>query len=427
MANNSEFLFKIGNKESKELAISTIKQARLIIWNKLAKMNYIIKGQNFTESKFIDGLEIDKQLKQILVDRESIFSGVSTDKKKPVETTKKKDEGTKEISQIEFNTVVPFNEKVENFKDNINLEINNSDEGYNIYFKYSEFICRLDIKYLYFLTENQNQEQNFEILQSLANDVEVLSNKILYPHNSIKLQLYYIMGKIKKLTFIRDFKEFVNEKIIKLNLMKKNKIEVLRSNNMRRISNYFNERCISNWIPLLKRAKELMEKSIGLMKNEFYSLENGINLSDILLDTSDVCLLLAEFRPSIEPKYCDFNQVILKIGSLYKKQVFYDKENDFLPILSDEYLQEEDKNEKKNWISDKQKAENLLVKNFIKHSIYYSELAFKLYNYKKVLTENIHELGSTSLIDPSKMPKDLINQISENDFLNKKVKSYLKF
>jgi len=43
-------LYKSG---SKELAILTIKEARKIIWNKLLKMNYMIKGQNFTENKYI--------------------------------------------------------------------------------------------------------------------------------------------------------------------------------------------------------------------------------------------------------------------------------------------------------------------------------------------------------------------------------------
>ena len=387
-------------------------------------MNYMIKGQNFTENKYINDLDIDKQLKQILVERESTFSGVLDPKQKKPVDAKKKDEGTKEISQIEFGVVVPFNEKIENFKENINLEINNTDEGYNIYFKYSEYICRIDLKFLYFLIENQTSDQNLEIMQNIANDIEILSNKILYPHNSIKLQLYYIMGKIKKLIFVNDFKNFINDKILHpINLMKKNKLEVLRPENMRRISNYFNERCISHWIPNLLKSKDLMEKSIGLMKTEYYCLENGVTLSDILLDTADVCLLLADYRPSIEPKFCDYNQIVLKISSLYKKQCYYDKENDFLPHLNDDYLQEEEKNEKKNWINDKLKAENLLIKNFIKHAIYYSEIAFKIYNYKKLTVENIHDLGSASLIDPSKMPKDLINQISENDFLNKKVLS----
>ena len=389
----------------------------------------MIKCQSFTESKYITDLDIDKQLKLILQERESTFAGGATNDKKKAPDNKKKEEGTKEVQPIEFNAIVSFNDKIENFKENISIEINNSDEGYNIYFKYSEFLCRIDLKFLYFLIENQTQDQNLEIIQNIANDVEILANKILYPHNSIKLQLYYFMAKIKKLTFVNDFKQFLNDQIFNfkndsnviINLMKKNKLEVLRPENMRRISNYFNERCISTWIPNLLASKELYEKSIALMKTEYYTLENGVNLCDILLDTADTLLLLADFRPSIEPKFCDFNQIILKISSLYKKQVFYDKENDFLPHVGDDYLQDEDKNEKKNWVNDKLKVENLLIKNFLKHAIYYSELAFKLYGIKKLTTENIHDLGGTTLVDPSKMPRDLINQISENDFLNKKV------
>ena len=61
-----------------------------------------------------------------------------------------------------------------------------------------------------------------------------------------------------------------------------------------------------------------------------------------------------------------------------------------------------------------------MIKNCIRNYIYYAELANKVVSIKRILNENIFEIGVGNLIDPSKLPKDIIAQVLEADYLNKK-------
>ena len=102
------------------------------------------------------------------------------------------------------------------------------------------------------------------------------------------------------------------------------------------------------------------------MKNEFYTIESGINLYNIIIELADVCILLAENRPSQNPKFVDYNQIVNKINNINKKQQFYDKENDDLPYVGDELVDDVVKNEKLSWTSERVKQEKLKIKNYLK-------------------------------------------------------------
>jgi len=54
------------------------------------------------------------------------------------------------------------------------------------------------------------------------------------------------------------------------------------------------------------------------------------------------------------------------VNSILKKQQFYDKENDDLPYLGDDLVEEGIKNEKLNWTNERIKQEKLKVKNYLK-------------------------------------------------------------
>jgi hypothetical protein len=427
LANYSEFLF-FQNKS--EEAISKIKEARKIVWLRLAKMNYLINSQsNFTD-KIIKGLEIDKNLKNQLKEKESLYSsgqpGASNTAKKPAETAAKKKEDVKssEIPQMNFNQKIEYSHtsKYEDIFEKPSKEINESDEGENLYFKFTDLVCRLDMRYVYFNllgSTSSPSKINLEGIISVLDDLLVMSNKLLYPHNSFKIILFFLIAKVNKLSFISDIYQYLKDKMNKV--MKKFNLEILTSRDILiKFSNYFNKRCVNNWTPTLKKAKEFLEKSVSLLQGEFYTYELGFNTSQILLELSDVNLLLCEYRPNIISKYCDLNQVVNKVNSLLLTKKFYENETDDLLKLPDDLLSAENKNEKISWINDREKNEKILCKNLIRGAVYYMELSNRLLNTKRLLNENIFELANANLIDSSKLPKDISNQILENDYLNKK-------
>jgi hypothetical protein len=352
---------KIGKKDD---AFAKIKESRRILWSKLGKMNYFLNNQSFSDKIFTDGLEIDKEIKQIIVDRENSII-VPVVGKKGAEPAKKKDEPKQEIAPINFNPIVNFQDNSKNKEsvfDKVNLETNNSDEGSNLYFKFTDVICRVDLKYCLYLINMNNCDLN--LIQSVITDVETLYTKILYPHNSLPILINYVLGKLNKLLFVNNFNKFLEEKMQPI--IKKNKIDVIRPDLLQKLSNYYNERSSTVWLPLLNKSKDYFEKTVKLMKNEFYTIESGINLYNIMIELGDVCLLLAENRPSQNPKFIDLNQIVNKVNSIFKKQQFYDKENDDLPYLGDDLVEEGIKNEKLNWTNERIKQEKLKVKNYLK-------------------------------------------------------------
>ena len=120
-------------------------------------------------------------------------------------------------------------------------------------------------------------------------------------------------------------------------------------------------------------------------------------------------------------KYVDINQVVSKINSLIKKQVFYDKENDDLPMLKEELIEPDIKDLIKQFKEDKTKNDKSEYVNDIKQYIYYSDLSIKLKDIKKNIIENTSEIaGGASLIDVSRIPKDIVLQILESDYITKK-------
>jgi hypothetical protein len=405
-----------------------VKESRKIIWLKMAKINYNISLQSYTNPKLINNLEIDKNLKNSLKERDAMYNVSITSGKKPADISNKRKDALNEILPVDFNsntdtTNKNFNELFEK----VNKETNESDEGPNLYFKYTDLLCRVDLKYVMYHLINYNlgiaianEKINLDALSSVLTDLETMSMKLLYPHSSFKIILYYLFSKIYKLQFIYDFCDFLLEKMAKIS--KKKNLEILTNKDVLiKFSNYYNERCSTTWTNLLNKSKEYLEKSLNLVKGEFYSFENGFSIHQLLLDLSDINLLIAEYRPNLLPKYSDINQIIAKVNSLTKMNKYYDRENDDLPYLRDEDLEEDLKNEKMNWLNDRDRNEKLICRNAIRNSLYYMDLAIKVVNVKKLLSDNIFELAANAnLIDPSKLPKDIANQILENDYLNKK-------
>ena len=410
-----------------------IKEARMIIWLKMSKLDYQINSQNYSNDKIIFGKEIDKNLKNTLKERENIYGAGSSNQggKKAGDTgAKKKDEKMAKITRINFNSVIEYNSQSSSLNSSSSIlekpskELNDSDEGFNIYFKYTDLISKVDLRFVYFQLTNpqlSSNRLNLDSIASVLNDLQIISNKSLYPHSSFKITLLFLQAKLLKLNFLYDLHDYLKEKMTKLLKSNFSSTEIASTREvMLKFSNYYNQRCSQVWSKLLFKSKDNLEKCISLLKGEFYTFSLKLELHQILLELSDVNILLAEYRPSLNPKYCDVNQIIRKINNLAKSSKFYDKENDDLPYLNESEIEMDLKMEKSNWMDEKIKQDKILVRNLIRSSVYFSEIASKIILIKKLLNENLHDLAMANLIDPSKLPKDISLAILENDFIIKK-------
>ena len=405
-----------------DLALNIIKFARNILWEKYAMFNYIIQPQTIFAQKNLNNLYIDKEMMNKLVDKETNFSS-KIGKKDP----KAGGDGSNQLLIDFFNTDSVFenpNYDKENYS-KAKVEYN-EDTFENIYYKYNELICKIDLKYVYFqvCNLNKNNEINIQLCESILKDLLVMYPKILYQHNYYMSLTYYLFGMLKKVKLIKSLKLFLEKNFLEnQKLLKKNNLEVLTLDKiiLFKYCHYFNEACNKQFLPLLREMKENFEKSLEFIKNDFFLLENGYSVLDVTTQLADISMLLAEYKMYQNLKYVVVNQVVSKINSLIRRQIFYDKENDDLPLLKEENIDNEMKELIKQFKEDKNKKDKNEYVNNVKQYTYYSDLSIKIKEIKKNIIENTHELCTgVNLIDVSRLPKDITLQILESDYITKK-------
>lgn len=497
LGNLAEFYYSKGENEK---AIDYIRDSRKILWKRIAKINYYILNdrEGYTKDKIINGLEIDPNLKFLLNEREGSVLTQISDKKKIDTNVKKPTDSKSDYNPITFNSILNFKENEFLFNsEKINKEHNESEEGHNLYFRFNDLLCKIDLKYLLFqlfpnnkvlgkniiannqqnntnnssnlndinnyannsklkkdssfnskysatvvpsaiqITNNggsksdKEKKLNLDILNSILNDLEILAKTLLYPHISFKVILLGLRARLEKTKFIYDFSDFLNSPDFTI-IAKKNKLDldVITKDILIRLTNNYSERAANIWYGYLSKAKENYEKAIVYFKiipNEFsLFFENLFSLATLFLDLSDVNLYMAEFSFNLNPKFCDITQIINKMNKIANINKFYNETNDELPVLPEEYLSDNLKIEKENYIKERIKKDKLFHRNIVKNSIFMLEQSIKVLQTRKYICENIHDLCLANLIDPSKLPKDLQMQIIENDYLNKKRnKNYL--
>ena len=407
-----------------DLALNIIKFARNILWDKYATFNYLIHPQSIYTQKNLNNLYIDKEMMNNLVDKETNISAkIGGAKKDP----KSGGDNTNQLLIDYFSTEQIF-ENPNYDKDNYsNPKIEYQKDTFeNVYYKYTELICKIDLKYVYFLicNPNKNHEVNVQLCESILKDLSVMLDKLLYQHTYYKTLLYYLTGILHKIKFVKYLKAFLEKNFIEnQKLLKKNNIEVLTLDKiiLFKYCHYFNEACNKQFLPALRDAKESFQKALETCKNDFFIFENGFNVLDITSQLADISILLAEYKMHQNLKYADINQVVVKINSLMNRQLFYDKPNDDLQYLKEESLDQDMKDLIKQFKEDKSVKDKNEYVNDIKQYIYYSDLSIKIKEIKREITENTHELCTgVNLIDVSKLPKDITLQILESDYITKK-------
>ena len=407
-----------------ELALNLIKFARNILWEKYASFNYLIQPQTIFTEKNINNLFIDKEMMNKLIDKETNISAkIGNAKKDP----KSGGDNTGQLLIDYFST--------ENIFENPNYDKENyskpkieyqKDTFENIYYKYTELICKIDLKYVYFQICNpqKNNEINIQLCESILKDLLIMFDKLLYQHTYYKTLAYYLIGMLHKIKFVKYLKEFLQKNFLENEkLLKKNNIEVLTLDKiiLFKYCHYFNEACNKQFLPTLNEAKENFKKALDFCKNDFFIFENGFTVLDITTQLADISILLAEYKMHQNLKYADINQVVVKINTLMNRQIFYDKPNDDLQYLKEENLDQNMKELIKQFKEDKNRKDKNEYVNYIKQYIYYSDMSIKIKEIKKTIIENTHELCTgINLIDVSKLPKDIMLQILESDYITKK-------
>ena len=295
-----------------------------------------------------------------------------------------------------------------------------------MYYKYTELICKIDLKYVYFQICNttKNNEINIPLCESILKDLLVMFDKFFYQHTYYKTLAYYLKGMLHKIKFVKYLKAFLEKNFLEnQKLLKKNNLEVLTLDKMIlfKYCHYFNEACNKEFLPTLKQAKENFKTALETCKSDFFIFESGFSVLDITTQLADISMLLAEYKMHQNLKYADINQVVVKINSLINRQIFYDKPNDDLQYLKEESIDQDMKDLINQFKEDKNKKDKNEYVNDIKQYLYYSDLSIKIKEIKKTITENTHELCTgMNLIDVSKLPKDITLQILESDYINKK-------
>ena len=411
-ANYAEYLYIEGNID---LAISHLKIARTIIWEKMAKNNYLITKPSIYGEKILRGLLIDKSLTSILKDKESNFASSTAKKAEP----KKGAPAGTETEEIDYFTNPP-----EESEDNFTEPKQEYVKGENVYDRYCELICKIELKYLLFQFISKEIPQiNMKTILSVLNDLEIMVKKLLYPHSIYSIVINYIRGLICKIDFIADLNDFLQSKFYgNLKMLKKNNIDTLTldKQTLFTFSNYYNEKCIKKWRPLLSQSKDYFEAALSLSKtnNESLFFENGFSLEMITSQLADISFFLSEYTMINNFKYCDFKQVVNKIRSLIEKEIFYDNEKDDLP--QGEEIPEPLLTEAEEFMNQKKKKELCELSNDLQSYLYYSELTSKLNLIRKTLFDLSTEIASSNLIDASKLPREMINSLLESDYLRKK-------
>ena len=421
-SNYAEYLYK---EKNYDLAINFLKNARNILWEKYAHFNYLIQPQTVFSKKVLDNLYIDKEMLNNLIDKENNSGAGGGSKKDPKGKDGSSGGNTNLINYIDTsNAIDPNNQNYD--KDNYQKPKIEYDENTfeNLYYKYTDLICKIELKYVIMQIMSDNTNVNLNLCLSVLKDLEFMLKKRLYPHTYYLIVVYYSYGMISKINFINAVKEFLKTKFLdNEKMLKKNNLEVLTVNKdiLYQYSHYFNEKCAKVFLPLLKESKSYFEKSLEVAKTDFFLFENGFSLLDLTTQLADINILIAEYQIHQNLKYADINQVVNKINTLMNKQVFYDKENDDLPMLKEEFLEDNTKSLVEQFKESKTKSEKIEYNNYIRDYMYYTDLSLKIKELKRNLEENSIELASnSSLVDPSKLPKDIALQILENDYITKK-------
>lgn len=169
-----------------------------------------------------------------------------------------------------------------------------------------------------------NQELARDEWLNILEKIERIVTKNFNISISIKLLNEYLLG----LTFLRKFKEKIAAvqnlyamKYLKEKNKKYKKLvdrlpyrDLARNRFLIDLPN-FSQNLKESYLPLLVHAKEHMLKCLAILKGECLFFENGLRIEEILINFSEICLLIREYRARIRYHYVDMKELEEKFKS----------------------------------------------------------------------------------------------------------------
>ena len=364
LANYAKFLFDRGHFSP---ALENIQLARCHIRGFLEKNGF--------NNKPVD-INKDISVKNVLVLRI------------PKEEVKAADSKDKRTKTPEKGERAPVKEEL--ISASLEFETNSGLIPFNIYINYLEISVKIDAYYAEFmLQEDFKSERISEIYEDLV-ETDEISNKTLHINTSLLISIQYLKAKSLRLMFIKSIKDFQEsyrskgkEKRRYRKIAEKYPDYSLASGKTLLLLPNFSHRLTEEWLPLLDKSKETLEKAVQL------SIKESILYSPhlIFLELYQVLLLQREYRPRVGYKY------LSNPGESEKK------ETPFEELL---------------------RQESAKVHKLTKESIKALQLSIDLFNTRENVKHFFSQFSTAPVTDLTKIPKIVTQEILETDYLQKK-------
>ena len=273
----------------------------------------------------------------------------------------------------------------------LEAETNTGAIPVNLYINYLEVMVKIELQYSEsLLQEDLNFEKINDIISNLA-ETEEISSKTLHISSVLVESIQFLKAKSFRLKFIKCLSDF--QEHYKLKGQEKRKYRKLAEKypdyslasgkTLLHMPN-FSHRLTEEWLPLLDKSKEALEKTIVLATKESILFSPH----QIFLELYQVLLLQREYRPRVGYKYLSNPG-----GDPSRGEVPYEE------LL---------------------KQESAKLHKLTKEMIKALQLSIDLFNTRENIKHQFSQFSTAPITDINKIPRIFVQEILETDYLQKK-------
>lgn len=260
----------------------------------------------------------------------------------------------------------------------------------NIYVTYLEIAIKIEVLHAECaLLEDFSHKNVVETLDFVL-EAEEISQKTLHINSSLLISIQMFKSRLLRLKFIKNLKDFqeiyrekgkIKRKYRKL-AEKYPEYSLAAGKTLLHLPTFSNK-LQEEWLPLLDKAKESIEKAIQLsMKESILSSPH-----QVFIELYQILLLQREYRPRIGYKY------LSNPGETGKEELGYEE------LL---------------------KQETAKIHKITKEMIKALQLGIELFNVKENVKHQFSQFATATISDMNKIPKMVVSEILESDYLQKK-------
>jgi hypothetical protein len=430
LGNFSELMYNIDKREE---AVEVIKEGRMISWYKLRDQGIEIDRLNINSATDV---LVDVNRKVLSDDSLSAFQtpviaaaapgGKDPKAKAPPAKPPAKDPKGAPVATKEENAddevmeplpKVDFTKPLKYELQQAPEQSNNSGLAPNIYLTSLPMAIRFDMRYSQYLIVIQ--EKN-ELSKKVLSDTQKLIERCLYCPPQLKFYCSYLLGLASQKIFqdkvIRFQSRFSNLKKYQQSLTSHIPKDSFALGEYLIELPGFSSELRDVLIPVLKHSLAQYDQAIAIGRQECCLFEFDFSLRNALQGAAEVNFYLGEYRQRVlDYKYAQYveadNQRRLQNSKESKSQ--------------DEPLSEEASKGDGKWEEQKDNKEALAVYNHKKASVHYLEVANQISQKQRAFTDSAHTLSVTNLLDPLKIPREIVSELFEASMVSKVVHSKL--